>query len=352
MRTALFRREPRMYDEASQRKTELPRSDGDTLVIGLVNNMPDAELGNTEKQFRALLAAASCGLSVQLRLLALPQVPRSDTGRTQVLESYENVTLLADEHIDGLIVTGTEPRARSLTEEPFWHALTRLVDWAEEHTRSTIWSCLAAHAAVLYLDGVERHPFSSKLSGVFECDNRADHHPLIAGQPPQWFVPHSRHNGLAEDMLASRGYQVLLRSPETGPDMFMRQGRSLFLFLQGHPEYDRHALHREYRRDVGRFLRGRSDRYPEIPRNYFDAEAEARLTQFQARALQNRCAELISEFPVIADTAIPSSWSAASVALYRGWLTYLHAERARCGVRSYHRRRNGRLAAAHRAGMA
>jgi homoserine O-succinyltransferase len=281
----------------------------------------------------------------------LPEVPRSDAGRTQILESYESITVLTDQHLDGLIVTGTEPRALSLTEEPFWRALARLVDWAEGHTSSTIWSCLAGHAAVLYLDGIERHPFSHKLSGVFECNEPTDHHPLVANQPPQWFVPHSRHNGLAEDILDSRGYQILLRSPETGPDMFMRQRQSLFLFLQGHPEYDRHALHREYRRDVGRFLRGRSDRYPEIPRNYFDAEAMTRLAEFQALALQKRRPELIAEFPVIADAAILSSWSAAAVALYRGWLAYLYAERTRSRVRPSYRRRNGRLATTHSAGM-
>jgi homoserine O-succinyltransferase len=350
--TATLRRGPRLYDAASQGKSALPPRDSDALVIGLVNNMPDAELGNTEKQFRELLGAASCGLTVRLRLLALPEVPRSDAGRAQILNAYENVTLLAEEHIDGLIVTGTEPRAQSLTEEPFWHALARLVDWAEGHTRSTIWSCLAGHAAVLYQDGVERHPFSSKLSGVFECDKSADRHSFLAHQPAQWFVPHSRHNGLAEDTLASRGYQILLRSPETGPDMFMQQRRSLFLFLQGHPEYDRHALHREYRRDVGRFLRGRSDRYPEMPRNYFDADATARLAQFEVLALQNRCAELIAEFPVVADAGIRCSWSAAAVALYQGWLAYLHTERARSRVGSSHWRRNSRLAPTHSAGMA
>lgn len=329
MTSVSLRRETRMYNGALHRKSILPPNDGDALVIGLVNNMPDAELENTEKQFRDLLAAASYGLSVRLRLLALPEMPRSDAGRAQILECYEDTTVLEDGYIDGLIVTGTEPRARSLTEEPFWLALARLIDWAEEHTSSTILSCLAGHAAVLYLDGIERHAFSSKLSGVFECERLTDPHRLIADQPPQWFVPHSRHSGLAEDILASRGYRILLRAPETGPDMFVRQRRSLFLFLQGHPEYDLHALHREYRRDVGRFLRGRSDRYPEIPRNYFDADTMTRLEEFRAVALRKRCPGLVSEFPPIADAAIVASWTAAAVALYRSWLTYLYAKRAR-----------------------
>ena len=340
-----------MCDAALRRKPDLPPST-DALVIGLVNNMPDAELENTEKQFRELLAAASHGLSVQLRLLALPEVPRSDAGRAHILEFYEDITVLADEHIDGLIVTGTEPRARSLTEEPFWPALGRLVDWAEEHTESTIWSCLAGHAAVLYLDGIERHPFSNKLSGVFECEKPTDHHLLVADQPPRWFVPHSRHNGLAEDILASRGYQILLRSRETGPDMFMRQRRSLFLFLQGHLEYDRHALHREYRRDVGRFLRGRSDRYPEIPRNYFDADTLARLEEFRAVAHRKRCPDLAFEFPPIADVAVFQSWSAAAVSFYRGWLTQLYLDRRRSRLPSFRLRSTGRLSPAQSVGIA
>jgi homoserine O-succinyltransferase len=321
---------PAISGVAAGRKSGLPSSDGDALVIGLVNNMPDAELENTERQFRHLLEAASPGLSVRLRLLALPEVPRSGAGQAQIRDRYVDVAALAGERLDGLIVTGTEPRAHHLTEEPFWPGLVRLVDWAEEHTCSTIWSCLAAHAAVLCLDGIERQPFGNKLSGVFECEKSADHD-LVPGQPSRWFVAHSRHNGLAEKLLAARGYRILCRSPETGPDMFVRQGRSLFLFLQGHPEYDRHALHREYRRDVGRFLRNRSDRYPEIPSNYFNAATMAGLAEFRTRAMRDRCPELVAEIPVIADGAIVQSWVAAAVALYRGWLTYLHAERTRSG---------------------
>jgi len=143
-----------------------------------------------------------------------------------------------------------------------------------------------------------------------------------------------------------------LRSPETGPDMFVRQSRSLFLFLQGHPEYDRHALHREYRRDVGRFLRARSERYPEIPCNYFDADTRGVLAEFHALALRKRSPELVAEFPAIADAAIVENWSAAAVALYRDWLTYLYAERARSRLRRSRWRSSGKPSLAPIGGMA
>ena len=63
-----------------------------------------------------------------------------------------------DTRLDGLIVTGTEPKSKNLDDEPYWAALPQVIDWAREHTHSTIWSCLAAHAAVLHTDGIERRP--------------------------------------------------------------------------------------------------------------------------------------------------------------------------------------------------
>jgi homoserine O-succinyltransferase len=58
---------------------------------------------------------------------------------------------------------------------------------------STIWSCLAAHAAVLHLDCVERVPLREKCVGIFDCDKLADH-PLTANLPPRLAIPHSRWN--------------------------------------------------------------------------------------------------------------------------------------------------------------
>ena len=321
------------YRAAGGKAGGSPRK-GDALVIGLVNNMPDAELRNTERQFRTLLDAASLGIPLRIRLLALSGVPRSDTGRAEISQRYVDVTALPDDRIDGLIITGTEPRAASLIDEPFWPAFVKLFDWAAEHTVSTIWSCLAAHAAVLYSDGIARHPFAEKLSGVFACEKSADH-ALVQGQLPSRFIPHSRHNGLCEDVLAARGYQVLSRSAEAGPDMFVRESRSLFVFLQGHPEYDCHALHREYRRDVGRFLSGRSDRYPQIPRNYFSADVTEALVEFRTCALRHRSRELLAEFPAIDDAAIIQSWSNTAVAFYRGWLNYLSTRSGRSGSRRF-----------------
>src|ERR1700757_4784024 len=96
----------------------LCKGDDVPIVIGLVNSMPDTALQATERQFCTLLSVASRNLSVHLRLFHLPEVPRVGWGRSVVNQYYEDIGELWSSYVDGLIVTGTEPRAASLVDEP------------------------------------------------------------------------------------------------------------------------------------------------------------------------------------------------------------------------------------------
>jgi homoserine O-succinyltransferase len=297
------------------------------LDIGLVNNMPDAALSATERQFQALLRAAAGDIDVQLTLYTLPEVPRTDFGREQV-SRYADFRDLWTSHHDGLIVTGTEPRAADLRDEPFWENLTRVLEWAEGHTYSTILSCLAAHAGILHLDGIARRPLGDKRFGVYECVRVSDH-PLTAASPSPLQVPQSRWNEVPEEALLACGYRVLTRSEEAGVDSFVKQGKSLFVFLQGHPEYEATTLLLEYRRDIGRFLRRERETYPPMPHGYFDEETVAALTVLRERALRDRREELLTEFPIaLAAGKVANTWRSTAETLYRNWLQYIAAQKA------------------------
>ena len=50
-----------------------------------------------------------------------------------------------------------------LPEEPYWRELTALFDWSRRGRDSTLYSCLAAHAAVLHRDGIVRRRLARKL---------------------------------------------------------------------------------------------------------------------------------------------------------------------------------------------
>ncbi len=311
-------------------RLEFRESDPKCLDIGLVNNMPDAALKATERQFLSLLGSASDIVTVRLTLYTLPEVPRTDFGQRHVNSRfYTKLDDLWDSRLDGLIMTGTEPRASNLMEEPYWGTLTRVLEWAEENTYSTICSCLAAHAALLYLDGIGRQSLDDKRFGVFECARIADHQ-LTAGAPAHVPMPHSRWNEIPEDALTASGYRVLTRSEDAGVDTFVKQRRSLFVFFQGHPEYEAHSLLLEYRRDIGRFLRGERDTYPSMPLGYFDSETVDALISLKQRALTDRREELLEDFPTaLAAGKVANTWRSTAERLYRNWLTYISTEKER-----------------------
>ncbi|HEV8439247.1 MAG TPA: homoserine O-succinyltransferase [Methylomirabilota bacterium] len=313
---------------------EFSDSDATCVDIGLINNMPDAALEATERQFLALLDAAADDIVVRLTLYALPDVPRADAGRRHVSTFYSGLADLWDSHLDGLIVTGTEPRAPNLMHEPYWGSLTRVLEWAERHTHSTVWSCLAAHAAVLHLDGVGRRALSDKRFGVFPCA-RVSEHPLTAALSPRLSMPHSRWNDVPEDALTSCGYRVLTRSPVAGTDMFVKQRRSLFVFFQGHPEYEGNTLLLEYRRDVRRFLRGERESYPPMPVGYFDPATVAAWTVVRERALSDRREEVLADLPTaLAAGTVTNTWRSAATRVYRNWLLYMCAQKDRGRTRA------------------
>jgi homoserine O-succinyltransferase len=306
--------------------TELNASN--CITVGLINNMPDAAFEATERQFTGLIRAATPNTVVLLKLFAIPQVPRADAMRRELAERYRDISELWDTPLDGLIVTGTEPRAKNLMDEPYWETLRKVVDWARDNTASTIWSCLAAHAAVLHADGIERRALKQKRFGVFDCRLAADH-PMTQHFPEPHWVPHSRYNDLPERALAACGYKILTRSAAAGVDAFAKQDGSFFLFFQGHPEYEADTLLREYRRDAARFLSGERDNYPVMPLGYFNDDAAALAEAFRARALAERKPDLIADFPKSAlETGLDCPWRAAAVGVYEKWAAYLRARKA------------------------
>ena len=297
----------------------LGRSDGDErpILIGLVNNMPDAALSATEAQFRALIAGAAGERAVKLKLFSLPGVPRGEAARAAMAGRYLSTDSLPASPVDALIVTGAEPVAADLKDEPFWDELAALTDWAERNTVSTLFSCLAAHAAVQHLDGIKRAPLAEKCSGVFAVTPVS--HPLTAAQT-KMLVPHSRLNALPGEALSRCGYQVLTASDRIGVDAFVRNRNSLFLFLQGHPEYAADSLMLEYRRDLRRFLIGERTTHPGVPQGYFDPNVEAQLTALGAETVRQPQLSALSECARIMRLDPPTArWAKTTTRLYENW---------------------------------
>jgi homoserine O-succinyltransferase len=295
--------------------------------LALINNMPDAALEDTELQFFELLDIASGDVPVLLKLYSLTGVPRTDRGQRHLDDCYFCLDDLWDSRVDGVIITGTEPRQPDLRQEPYWSALANVFDWAERNTLSTVLSCLAAHAGVLHSDGIQRQRLSDKQFGVF--DSAVGDHDLTRHTASLMRFPHSRWNEVQEESLRSCGYTVLTKSALAGVDAFVKQKRkSLFLHFQGHPEYGAQTLFKEYRRDIKRFLRGERESYPTMPCGYFDAPAIKLLTEFQQAALAHPNEEQLTLFPETIAKKLENTWQSSATCIYRNWLRYVLAKKA------------------------
>ncbi len=285
------------------------------LVVGLVNNMPPAAFRATELQFGRLLRDAAAALPLRPRIQLRCFAAGGAGG------SCEDLDALWRSRLDGLIVTGAQPRADAMVEEPAWPLLRRVADWAAANTASAIWSCLAAHAAVFHLDGLSRQRLPAKLAGVFRCE-RAVTDGVMAGAAGHWPVPHSRHFDVDAAALQRAGYQILSRGPGSGSgvdgaDTFEKKaGRSWFLMLQGHPEYAADSLLREYRRDLREFAAA-GGVPPPVPVGYFSGATMDRLA---AVLTQADAADILST--AFGDPPEPR-WHGPGTELFGRWLGQL-----------------------------
>jgi len=302
------------------------------LRIGLVNNMPDRVLEATERQFHDIIQAAVPDRDLDLQLFQISGIRRHPEMLQQMAGRYRPAEAIAQAGLSALVVTGAKAGDGPLKSSPYWPEFARLVDLTVSLQLSTLWSCLAAHAAVEVLDGIERRPLGTKCSGFFRCTPKASDQ-LLDGIEDDWLVPHSRYNGLSAEELVSSGYQILTSSSEIGPDVFIRRGPPLFIFCQGHPEYDRDSLLQEYQRDVRAYLNGARAYPPASPSGPLDAEMErsfARLTQ-AAAARQPPGGVMTAGGSA---EAPPPEWRPFAVGLYRNWIGAIAGEAAAPGTSS------------------
>lgn len=300
-----------------------------SVTIGLINNMPDGALEATERQFISLLESASGDMQIKLSFHTLSNIPRNEQGALHIKNFYSNVDNLSGKKLDGLIVTGREPLTPNLQDELYWQDFVKILEWAKDNTYSTIWSCLAAHAALLHMDGINRIKSKHKHCGVFECAKQSDH-PLMKDSPASFRLPHSRWNGISEDALLDRGYKVLTQSQHIGADTFVKENKSLFVFFQGHPEYESNTLLLEYRRDIGRYLRGETNTYPLMPQGYFDDSTVIALAALQAEVKSHPREDFLAKSSaILGNSSLEDTWHSTAACIYRNWLEYIYDQKQR-----------------------
>lgn len=292
------------------------------LHIGLLNMMPDAALAATERQFFRLVGQSNKIAQFYMHPFTLPDLPRGAEAADYIRRFYRPLDEIRGEGLDALIITGANITQPDLSNEPFWKPLVEIIDWAERHVTSTLCSCLATHAVLRFRYRVERRRLPEKRWGVFSHRVIDRAHPLVRDVNTRFDVPHSRHNEIFRDQFESAGLRVLAASDTAGVHLATSADGFRVVFLQGHPEYDTTSLLKEYKREVGRFVRSERSDYPCVPENYLGPQACAIAEEYRDRLLA--CAESGGELPEFPEdwitSRIDNTWHDTAEAIINNWV--------------------------------
>lgn len=292
------------------------------LHIGFLNMMPDAALQATERQFIRLVGACNRIAQFYVYPFSLPGLDRGEQALEYIDRYYSRFEDLREAGLDALIITGANVANPEVAREPFWSPLVEVVDWARENVTSVLCSCLATHALVRHLYGIERQPLPRKRWGVYSHRVRTRDHPLLREINTRFDVPHSRHNDISREQFEAAGLAVLVESEEAGVHVAASPDQFRLIFFQGHPEYDVHSLLKEYKREVRRFLDGELSEPPPFPDHYLNDEAEAAARTYVERATRARAAgEPVPE--TLERDVVPlldNTWGDTAKAIVNNWL--------------------------------
>ncbi len=295
---------------------------GQRWTCALVNNMPDGAFVQTEGQFLDLLDVGSGDQDLDVRLYAMPGVPRGDATALRIAERYRPVADLYEHPPHMVIVTGANPVEPRLEDEPIWEDLTRLLTWASGAVPSMLLSCLSAHSALTVFDGLERESLPVKCTGVFVQQTRPGD-PMTVGMGRSVFLPHSRVSTVSTDRVRAAGWDVPLESETVGWSVATRRvQRCDVVLVQAHPEYGPTSLLREYQRDLRRFVRHEREDLPVLPSHCAAPEDMAQLEELQRRITGGeRDPALFESFPFAGvEGRAPWGWRSVATRLYANWL--------------------------------
>ena len=239
------------------------------LRIGLLNLMPSVVKEKTEIQFFRLLG--NTPLQIEPILIRFDDFI-SNTADERMKIFYNRWSEVKEKGLDGLIVSGAnleKAENESLLDFELIHYVDEwkeILDWAHRHITSTVYSCLSAHFALNHFYGIKRVLSAKKIFGVFNYQLNRDLHPeFLRGMNDIIPVPQTRWGDIPISSVNHPDLDVVMHSQKQGWNLIVgRNGREIY--LQGHPEYDREDLNKEYLRD--------KDSGQELPLHYFPNDDE------------------------------------------------------------------------------
>lgn len=272
------------------RRSRAEQQDIRPLNVGLLNLMPTAAKEATEIQYFRLLA--NTPLQINPYLVYFDK-HKSQSSADHLDRFYRRFSEIKEIGLDGLIITGANLEHYAFEDVYYWDEFKDLILWADAHVTSTIYGCWASHAGLYVHYGVERVTLGTKRLGIYSHRVHREHGSILTQNMDDVVdIPYSRWTGIPSATVASiDDLQILVESENAGIHLISsRDGRRVF--VQGHPEYERDTLKKEYERD----LKAGVDIH--MPENYFPENNPER---------EPRC-----------------TWIANAQVFYTNWINYIY----------------------------
>ncbi|MGM0396687.1 MAG: homoserine O-acetyltransferase MetA [Bacillota bacterium] len=228
------------------------------LEVCIVNLMPKKI--ETETQLIRMLA--NTPLQINIHLVHMKSHESRNTRRDHLDNFYGTFEDIKNRKFDGMIITGAPVESLPYEEVDYWDELVQLMEYSKRNVYSTMHICWGAQAALYYHFGLKRSFMDDKLFGVFAHDVTPIGGRLMRGFDDKFYAPHSRHTQiLREEYDRIPEMRILAESQEAGVHISSIADRRQ-IFIQGHGEYDRETLKKEYERDLAKGIE-------QLPKNYF-----------------------------------------------------------------------------------
>jgi homoserine O-succinyltransferase len=288
------------------------------LHIGFCNLMPDAALEATERQWFRLVGESNRVAQIFIHPFTLDVFERGKEAQDHIDKYYDDFEDLKKQGLDALIVTGANEETNPhVSEIETWAPLKELLEWSYENVTSTICSCLASHALMTYYHGQKPSWRDTKMWGVFSHRVLERNHPLVSGMNTKFDVPHSRFSEITRDQFNQAGMDTLIESNEGGVHLAVSKDGFRQICMQGHPEYDRVSLFKEYKRDLQWYVDGTIDYEPPYPANYFRPNAK--------EILENYKNNKEGDFPEKEiEDLLENTWADSARSFLAGWIGHVY----------------------------
>ena len=203
------------------------RDRGTTIEIGLVNNMPDAAMPSTERQFANLLSAASARFDVRSissrSAMCRARRRRARSSRAPIVDA-SHIRAMGARRADRHRRRAGRGRARRgalLARPRRAHRLGRS-QYVLDDPLLPRRPCRRARIST----ASRGEPLPDEMLRASSNSTPSPRHPLFAGLDEGVATPHSRRNGLDRRTSTEQGYQVLTYRAEIGVDVFVKQRRA------------------------------------------------------------------------------------------------------------------------------